>query len=321
LPRVARQTPWAARPGSLPAGEALAWLVSWLLPVIIGLTVFPHLLLPTGRLPGRRWRWLAWVSATWLLLAVVTGAFASGALLGVLGPIQNPLGIEGLTNIYLALLLFVSPPLQIAAAFSLFLRLRRAVGIERQQIKWLAYAAVATVGGGTLAYIIPAVVYTPTWFERAGFVLDVVFVPAIPVSVGIAILRYRLYDIDVIINRTLVYGSLTATLALVYFGGVVTTQTLFRALTGEEQLPQLAVVVSTLTIAALFNPLRHRIQAFIDRRFYRRKYDAAKTLDAFSARLRDETDLDSLETELMAVVRETMQPEHVSLRLRLDKIQ
>jgi hypothetical protein len=193
-----------------------------LLPVIIGLTVFPHLLLPTGRLPGRRWRWLAWVSATWLLLAVVTGAFASGALLGVLGPIQNPLGIEGLTNIYLALLLFVSPPLQIAAAFSLFLRLRRAVGIERQQIKWFAYAAVATVGGGTLAYIIPAVVYTPTWFERAGFVLNVVFMPAIPVSVGIAILRYRLYDIDVIINRTLVYGSLTATLALVYFGGVVT---------------------------------------------------------------------------------------------------
>ena len=212
----------------------------------------------------------------------------------------------------------MSPPLQIAAAFSLFVRLRRAVGVERQQIKWFAYAAVATVSGGTLAYIIPGVIHTPTWFERAGFVLNVVFVPAIPVSVGIAILRYRLYDIDVIINRTLVYGSLTATLVAVYFGGVATSRRSSGPLTGQEQQPQLAVVVSTLAIAALFDPVRRRIQSFIDRRFYRRKYDAAKTLEAYSARLRDETDLGSLSEELIGSVKETMQPEHVSLWLRPD---
>jgi hypothetical protein len=190
------------------------------------------------------------------------------------------------------------------------------VGVERQQIKWFAYAAVATVSGTTLAYIIPLMMGTPTWFKQAGFVFNVVFVPAIPVSVGIAILRYRLYDIDLLINRTLVYGALTATLLAVYFGVVAAMQVVFRALTSQEQQSQLAVVVSTLAIAALFNPLRTRIQSFIDRRFYRRKYDAAKTLEIFSARLRDETNLDTLSEELIGAVKETMQPEHVSLWLR-----
>jgi hypothetical protein len=137
----------------------------------------------------------------------------------------------------------------------------------------------------------------------------------VPVAIGFAILRYRLYDIDIIINRTLVYGSLTATLVALYFGVVATTQTIFRALTGQEQQPQLAIVISTLVIAALFNPLRRRIQSFIDRRFYRGKYDAAKTLEAFSAKLRDETDLDALSNDLVGVIKETMQPAHVSLWL------
>jgi hypothetical protein len=157
-----------------------------------------------------------------------------------------------------------------------------------------------------------------TWVWWVGLVLTTVGLAGSPVAMGIAILRYRLYEIDLLINRTLVYGSLTVTLALVYFGSVVATQAIFRALTGQEQQPQLAIVVSTMVIAALFNPLRRRIQGFIDRRFYRRKYDARKTLEAFSAKLRDETDLDALSDDLTSVVRETMQPAHISLWLRPD---
>jgi hypothetical protein len=160
------------------------------------------------------------------------------------------------------------------------------------------------------------VIDTPLWFERVGVALNIAFTPAIPIAIGIAILRYRLYDIDIIINRTLVYGSLTATLALIYVGGVVSLQALLRVLTGQEST--LAVVASTLLIAALFNPLRGLVQAFVDRRFYRSKYDAAKTLEAFNARLRDETNLDALSEDLVGVARSTMQPEHVSLWLRPD---
>jgi hypothetical protein len=251
------------------------------------------------------------------VVGATLGAFSSGALLGILGPIQNPLGIEGFSNIYYKAVLFTMVSLLPLAAFlAVFIRLRRAVGVERQQIKWFAYAAVATVSAGTLAYLIPIVVDTPLWFERMGFALNIAFIPGIPIAIGIAILRYRLYDIDLLINRTLVYGSLTLMLALVYFGGVTATQAVFAALTGQEEQPQLTIVVSTLVIAALFTPLRRRIQAFIDRRFYRRKYDARKTLEAFSAQLRDETDLNALSDDLVGVVRETMQPAHVSLWLR-----
>ena len=149
----------------------------------------------------------------------------------------------------------------------------------------------------------------------------VIVIASMPVAVGIAILKYWLYDIDFVINRTLVYGSLTATLLAVYFGGVATTQAIFRTITGHEEQPQLAIVVSTLVIAALFNPLRHRMQSFIDRRFYRSKYDARKTLEAFSAKLRDETDLGALSGDVVGVIRETMQPAHVSVWLRPDRTQ
>ena len=234
--------------------------------------------------------------------------------MGVLGPIRNPLGVEGLTSIYTALLYIISTVALGAVVLSVFMRLRRAIGVERQQIKWFAYAAAGNVITTGLAYLIPIVVDTPLWFERMGFALVIAFIPAVPIAIGIAILRYRLYDIDRIINRTLVYGALTVVLVTVYFGGIVVMQRTFVALTGQKST--LAVVASTLLIAALFTPLRKRTQRFIDRSFYRSKYDAAKTLEGFSMKLRDETDLEALSDDLVGVVRETMQPAHVSLWLR-----
>jgi hypothetical protein len=305
-----------ARPGSLPAGEAMAWIASWLLPIMIGLTLFYLLLFPTGRLPSRRWRWLAWLTVAFVVVGVVLSAFSAGALMGALGPIRNPLGIDSFPNVYGAVLDIMAAVLLVAAAASVFVRLRHAIGVESQQIKWFAYAAAATVIGLFLAYVIPTMIDTPLWFERAAYAVLIAVIPSIPISIGIAILRYRLYDIDIIINRTLVYGSLTVTLVALYFGGIVLLQSVFVVFTGERST--LAVVASTLLIAALFNPMRRRIQSFIDRRFYRSKYDARKTLEAFSAKLRDETDLEALNDDLVGVVRETMQPTHVSLWLRPD---
>jgi hypothetical protein len=306
-----------AQPNSLPAGQAMAWISSWILPPIIGFQVFSFFLFPTGRLPSGRWRSLAWLTVAFVVAGVVSSAFSFGANAG-LGSVRNPLGKEGFSTVYEIVLTFMLPILYIAVATSLFVRLRRATGVERQQIKWFAYAAAANIGGVVLAYMIPDTIDTPLWFDRVGFALNIAVTPTIPIAIGIAILRYRLYEIDTIINRTLVYGSLTATLAAVYFGGVAATQAIFRAFTGQEHEPQLAIVVSTLLIAALFNPLRRYIQGLIDRRFYRRKYDAARTLEAFSARLRDETDLDALCEDLTSAVKETMQPAHLSLWLRPD---
>jgi hypothetical protein len=303
-----------AEPNSLPAAEVLVWIASWMLSIIVGLPAFLYLLFPTGRLPSRRWRWVAWLIAALVLAGVITSAFSSGALMGVLGPIRNPLGIEGFTGVYKALLYFISTVALSAVVLSVFMRLRRAAGVERQQIKWFAYAAAASVMATSLAYLVPGVIDTPLWFERMGFALNIAFIPAIPIAIGIAILRYRLYEIDTLINRTLVYGALSATLVTLYFGGIVMLQRVFVLLTGQQST--LAVVASTLLIAALFTPLRRLIQGFIDRRFYRSKYDARKTLEAFSAQLRNETDLEALSDDLVGVVRETMQPAHVSLWLR-----
>ena len=195
----------------------------------------------------------------------------------------------------------------------MLLRLRRAAGVERQQVKWFAYAAAIFAIAGVLN-VSTLAIDVPLWVEWANLVIFPVAGTTIPIAIGIAILRYRLYDIDLLINRTLVYGLLTVTLVALYVGGIVVLQRLFVLLTGQRST--LAVVASTLLIAALFTPLRRRIQSFIDRRFYRRKYDARKTLEAFSAKLRDETDLDALSDDLVGVVRETMQPAHVSLWLR-----
>jgi hypothetical protein len=268
----------------------------------LGLAPFLLLLFPTGRLPSRRWRPLAWISAlSGAVIAVLVIFFGSPDQVG------GVVSILAVATVSMIMLTFV------LSAISLVIRFRAARGTERQQLKWFALAAVFAV----LVFAMGTVLGTERFFGEAFWTLINAVANAVLYSaVGIAILRYRLYDIDRIINRALVYGSLTVSLALVYFGGVVTTQTLFRAITGQERLSQLAVVVSTLAIAALFNPLRRRIQNAIDRRFYRRKYDAAKTLESFSTKLRDETDLDELSGDLVRVVRETVQPEHASLWLR-----
>jgi hypothetical protein len=300
-------------PGSLPGGELVGLVSSWIWVPVIGLLIFLLLLFPNGRLPTRRWRPVAWTGAAVIAMGAINEALVPGTIDG-LEPFRNPLGIEGAKRI-LTLLATLSQVLAAAllliAAASLFVRLLRARGEERQQVKWLAYAAMVLAGAFFLGSISGAI--GASW---VGFVLSMVGFLGVPIAAGIAILKYRLYEIDILINRTLVYGLLTATLVAIYFGGIVLLQRLFVIVTGEKST--LAVVASTLVIAALFTPLRRRIQSFIDRRFYRRKYDARKTLESFSAKLRDETDLDALNAALVGVVRETMQPTHVGLWLRPD---
>ena len=288
-------------PGSLLAPRTISHLLDLGGPVALALAPFLLLLFPTGRLPSRRWRLLAWVAA-------ISGTVVLALNLLFDSPDQAG-GTVAIVTVSAASMIFIA---FVLSALSLVVRYRRASGVERQQLKWFALAAVLAASnfvglslgldrllGGALWNLLEAATNTGLY-----------------AALGVAILRHRLYDIDVIINRTLVYAVLTATLVVVYLGGVAATQTAFRLLTGQEQQPQLAVVASTLVIAALFNPLRRRLQAFVDRRFYRKKYDAAMVLEAFSARLRDEVDPDLLNDDLIGVVRETVQPEFVSLWLR-----
>lgn len=289
-------------PGTLVAPLTIAHVFGLGNQASLGLAPFLLLLFPTGRLPSRRWRPLAWISAL------------SGVTVAVLVYFFNsPDRVGGLVSLVAVAMVSVILGTFVLSTISLVIRFRAARGTERQQLKWFAFAAVFAV----LVFAAGSMLNFERLFgETFWTLLNAVANAFLYSAVGIAILRYRLYDIDIIINRALVYGPLTASLALVYFGGVASIQTLFRAVTGQERLPQLAVVVSTLAIAALFNPLRRRIQTMIDRRFYRSKYDATKTLEAFSTKLRDETDLDELSGDLVGVVRDTVQPEHVSLWLR-----
>jgi hypothetical protein len=314
-----------ARPGSIPFPAAVGSLSEFLPPTAILLGTFLILLFPDGRLPSSRWRHVAWLCGAVIAANLVVGILVPGPLSEVRN-VRNPFGLEG--QVWLATanetigLLF--PLCLLASASSLILRYLRSGEVVREQIKWLAFAA-SVVTLGVSGAIVHGTLFSSGAAGNTAPLLNNLLEDAItlsfggvPVAIGIAVLKYRLYDIDIVINRALVYGSLTITLALVYLGSVTATQALFQKLTGQDDLSQLAVVVSTLAIAALFNPLRRRVQSFIDRRFYRRKYDARKTLEAFSARLRNETDLDGLNADLVTVVRETMQPEHVSLWLRPD---
>src|SRR5919107_2404931 len=252
---------------SLPGGEAFAWLTSWVGIFGLGLVVFLDLLFPNGRLPSARWRWFAWFTAIALLPAVILSALSPGLIIS--STLDNPLGVEGLPDVLRALEAFMYA-LIVVGASSMLARLRHAGTIERQQIKWFAYATVLVISGVILKNVVYPVLHV-MWVWWVGLILTAVGVVSSPVAMGIAIFRYRLYQIDIIINRTLVYALLTAVLAAVYLGGIVVLQRLFVVLTGEQST--LAVVASALLIAALFTPLRRRIQSFIDRRFYRRKYD------------------------------------------------
>ena len=289
--------------------ETAAWFSSWSWTLWVYVpTTFLLLLFPDGRLPSPRWRPVAWCAVLGLI-SLVAGTTLNPGPLENFPQITNPYGVDSLIldAVEIAGVILV-PASIVASAVSLIVRTRRAGRVERQQIKWLAYGGAVVVGsvfvGGVIAI----------WFEEVGISLIIIGLLGVPIFTGVAIARYRLYDIDVVINRTLVYGSLTVLLAAAYVGSVVGLQAALRVVSGQEST--LAVVASTLLIAALFNPLRRRVQAFVDRRFYRSKYDARKTLEAFSARLRDETDLEALNNELVGVVRGTMQPAHVSLWLR-----
>ena len=298
---------------SLPGGWIAAWIGTWIfIPAAFGLPMFLLLLFPDGRFISKRWRLVGWILGILVVFAAASKALVPGRIPPGL---DNPLAPSGVAGEVFRVLDSVTDALALPAfalaVAGLVVRLWRSRGVERQQLKWFTCSAALVGAGLGLSVLLPS---NPA--ADLAFLVGLLALAGLPVAAGIAILRYRLYDIDVIVNRTLVYGSLTVSLVALYIASVVSLQYGFRILTGGGS--QLAIVASTLVIAALFNSLRRRIQSLIDRRFYRKKYDAAKTLEEFSAKLRDETDLEQLNSELLSVTQATMQPEHVSLWLRTD---
>jgi hypothetical protein len=307
----------AAQPeAGLPGATAAAWVAGWLWVVGFLLLMLVPLLYPTGRLLSPRWRPVLWLTVLLVLVSMLANAVRPGPLKASEVPVApNPLGIPSAAGLVAAVELVaavVGVPLFLAAVASVLLRFRRARGVERQQLKWFAYASLGVV----LSFVLSGVLLS-LLTESGELLVDLI--PGIlllgwPVALGVAILRYRLYDIDRLINRTLVYGLLTALLAGVYASMVLVLGHLFGGI--GDQPPTRAVAGATLAVAALFQPLRRRIQQAVDRRFNRRKYNTAQTIEAFSARLRDQIDLDTLSAELLATVDQTMQPTTASLWLR-----
>jgi len=308
-----------ARDDSLPGAVLAAWVTNWLfIPAVYVSLCYLFFLFPDGRPASRRWRPVIWAASIVAVVATLATALQPERLYSFPN-VDNPFGLGEpfgrIAAVATDLTEFAAMPVLLVSLASMVSRLRGARGRERLQLKWITYAAALTAISFAVGFLVGSL--TEDWGEGLSdlfFLAGVVGFAGIPVAAAVAILRHRLYDIDRIINRTLVYGVLTVTLALSYLGGVVVLQTLFRALTGQGS--QLAVVASTLAIAALFVPLRLRVQRLVDRRFYRQKYDAKETLESFSTRLRDETDLNALREDLVGVVREAMQPEHASLWLR-----
>jgi hypothetical protein len=293
-----------ARPGSLPAPLAAVWVSAWIWnPIIILTLVFPLLLFPTGRSPSPRWRPVSWLAVGLVVAFTVAAALGPSLQLPDGRTTANPIGVAGMDldhGLFGALVNWMLLLVLAAAILSLVVRFRRSRGVERQQLKWFTYA-------GALVLVAPL---SNALIGNVSYVL----VLALPVTVGVAVLRYRLYDIDRLINRTLVYGLLTFLLAGVYASVVLVLGQVFGGV-GRDP-PSWAVASATLAAAALFQPARRRIQQWVDRRFNRRKYNATKTVEAFSVRLRDEVDLGTLTAELLAVVDQTIQPTRASLWLR-----
>lgn len=303
------ETSKATEVGPLPGAAWAAWARVWLsIPVFFGLTAFLLLVFPDGHLVSRRWRWASWFTATGVFAATLASVFSPRRISpGYDNPVAAHgaaadivLGLEEGTNL-LAL------PVLVIAALALVTRLHRSRGVERQQLKWFTY--VAAIAGASLGVSV----------LDSGLVADVAFLcgllglAALPVVAGVAVLRYGLYDIDVVIKRTLVYATLTASLVTTYLVLVLVLQLALRPLAGDSDL---AVAGSTLAVAALFRPLRDRIRAVVDRRFYRQRYDATIEIEAFVARLRDELDLETLAADVQRVVDDTLHPTSVSLWLR-----
>lgn len=297
-------------------------------PINLGMGTLLLFLFPTGRLPSPRWRFVFWLDVAMIALSVLTAIITPGyqeVTPGTSGPpdrIMNPLGIDGIGPLLNAVSSFGGPLFvfcALASVAAIITRYVKSRDVQRQQIKWFALGAAAMA-----AILVPSIILIPSEnaFSNVTFALGIVM---LPLGAGIGVLRYRLFDIDVIINRTLVYGLLTAVLAAVYFLGVVGVQSLVNVLSGRalagvqgSQSPVL-IVITTLLIAALFQPLRRRFQRFIDRRFYRSRYDAKKTLDKFGASLRSQIELDHLTDHLLETVETTMHPAHVSLWLRMHE--
>ncbi len=300
------------RPG-LPFGELAAWLQSWTFVPALGviITLLPQLF-PTGRPLSRRWYPALVLGAVGSLGLMLADALKPGKM--DQSSITNPYGIDPQ---HYATLEEVAPGLYVMAALvgfvCLIVRWRRAQPEERQQLKWFAYFAVFLPLFVLSNVVVEVFGLHDTPAAALPLVMSVGAFLGLPIAVAVSILRYRLYDIDLVINRTLVYAILTAVLVATYLGSVLAFRVVLDPLTGESDL---AVAASTLAVAALFRPLRGRVQSVVDRRFYRSRYDAARTLDAFNQRLRHEVDLEALGTDLRAVVDDTMRPTHVSLWLR-----
>ena len=312
----------AGAPGSDPllALELAGWLTQFIwflwLPGLVGIAL--PLLFPDGHLPSPRWRCIAWAGVIGTVLGTLATAFKPGPIeVDAAVDVENPVGISGageLLSVVEGLGFVLTSVGVVGAGAAVIVRLRRSRGVERQQLKWFAYVASMIVAGLTVATLSSTVDEDSTlaqvlgpvgWFTALGMVGI-----GIPLATGIAVLRYRLYEIDVVINRTLVYGALTATLAVAYLASVLVLQLVL------SPSSDLAIAASTLAAAALFRPARGRIQAVVDRRFYRRKYDAQRTLESFAGRMRNQVALDAIAVELRSAVAETMQPTHISLWVR-----